>query len=181
MELVDAPTARFLSILSFMSVSFAWGCEPAKKLAGSTPLPEDYAGFAGTIFGYAVSTDSADSADSADPDRSLAISLAISSTSWEFRTGNDWDDAVPVAVYDFVLAEALLVDGVELLPASFEAGASYAGLYGEYADTATRTIAEGGFAGKWIFARNIGPVYVALNGVEYELVTYQNNALDTGI
>lgn len=165
-----ASTVRLLPILTLGAAVVAGGCEQPKELAGGAPLAEDYAGNAGTIFGYAVS------AESADP----LVSLAISSSTWEFRTGNDWDDAVPVASYAMVLDGALVVDGKELLPSSFEAGTSYAGLYGEYADTASRTLTDGSFAGKWIFARNIGPIYIALNGIEYEMVTYQNNALDTG-
>ena len=151
-------------------IAITAGCDDPAKAKGSAPRAGDYAGREGTVYGYAVAQ------DSVEP----LVLLAITPGAWEFRSGNEWDAAVAVATYVATVEAALVVDGVELLPESFEAGESSAGIYGEYADTATHAVSEGTFAGTWIFARDLGPVYVALTGVEYQLVTYQDGLLDTG-
>ena len=146
------------------------GCEESATAKGNTPKAEDFAGREGMVYTYAVTPET---------DTTFLL-LAITADSWEFRTGTDWDEAVSAGLYQVVVDGSLVVDTIELLPGTFSAGDPYEGYYGEYADTASNTVGEGTFAGNWIFARDLGPVHLALNGVEEEMVMYQDGLLDTG-
>ena len=147
-----------------------WGCKDDAGLTGSSTRAEDFAGRVGTVYAFAPYE---------TPDDTPLL-LAMEAASWETRTGEQWDDATLVAVYSVEVGESLLVEGVELLPPSPEAGSVYAGYYGTYEDAVLRTITEGTFMGQWVFARDLGPVHLTINSVELELVSYQDGLLDTG-
>ncbi len=130
----------------------------------------DYAGVPGTRLAYAPG---------ATPD-DVPLWLAILEEAWELREGADWDEAPVWSRHEVTVDGPLRVDGVEFLPAEPRSSSDYTAYYGTFPDTVSTTVSEGELTGSWVFARDLGPVHLAVAGVERDLVYYEYVDEDTG-
>lgn len=130
----------------------------------------DYAGPVGRVLEYA---------DPTDETHLTQLTLVITETSWEFT--DLAGDAVPL-IRDLD-AEGLKVGDELLLPAQLVPGRSEGGVtvgefgdaevyYGTFPDAVTVEVAQGSFAGPHTWARDVGPIALAWNGL-WELVYYE--------
>jgi hypothetical protein len=131
----------------------------------------DYAGSPGTLLLFAPPD---------TPDDVLPLALLLGEGVWTTRLGADWEAGAHLGEYTYTLDGPLVVDGVELVPAEPARAEAATVYYGTFPDAVTTTVAEGNFAGRWIFARGLGPVRVAIEGVERELVYYEYPEHDSG-
>lgn len=137
-------------------------CGEAASTSGAELRAVDYAGEVGTRAQFAPP---------GSPDE-VPLALEIGEGQWTLRLGADWDDATPVSEHAVSTDGALVVDGVELLPAKPAGATDFTTYYGTFPDTVSSTVEEGAFAGHWVFARGLGPVLLTVDGVERELVYY---------
>ncbi len=144
-------------------------CSAEPEGASNERRAVDYAGVVGARLYFAPP---------GTPDE-VPLALEVGEGTWALRMGGDWDEATPLSEHVVDTAGALLVDGTELLPADPGSSTDFTTYYGTFPDTVSSTVGEGSFAGPWTFARDIGPVYLAVEGVERELVYYAY-ARDTG-
>ncbi len=126
--------------------------------------------------------DTADTAPSDTADTAPAppgLSLTIDDANWNLTLSSGEGVALPWSV-----ADGLLVDDTQLLPATVTAGASTGSVevtekgertvwYGTFPDVASVTVSSGSLAGEWAFARDVGPIYAHVGGGDWELVYYQ--------
>ena len=109
--------------------------------------------------------------------------LGRSGPRWELRDGDDWDDGAVLDSFAVDDADGIVVDGVLLLPAVFqkgttEGGAKITGIgphetwYGTFDDTVEVEVSSGRWEGTQRFAATLGPVTVTLDGLAWDLVSY---------
>jgi hypothetical protein len=114
---------------------------------------------------------------SAQGDRLLLLSAG---DRWVLRLGERWRDAAPIASLDVQAEQALVVDGVTLLPpfvgvGEVAEGAEVVGRgehevwYGLFFDTSTVEVADGAWAGTQVFAEGHGPIRLTVSAAAFGL------------
>ena len=137
--------------------------------------PEAYVGEPGSYFELGPATDP----------NSIAFLLEVGEGSWTMKEGESWINGTELFE---VAAESgskgLTVGGTQLLPDSLEEGASGDGVsvvsrgevyvyYGTFPDAVTVEVSGGDWAGRQVFARDIGPIVLTWQGTERELRYYE--------
>lgn len=119
------------------------------------------------------------------PDQTpLLLEVAEDGGAWETRWGARWADAEPRDTFVVVREAGLFVAESQLLPEKISIGATGDGVelidmdahtvwYGTFDDTAIAAVELGRFAGEQVFAREIGPIRLTLDGVGWELAWYE--------
>ncbi|MDP2313515.1 MAG: hypothetical protein Q8P41_11465 [Pseudomonadota bacterium] len=128
--------------------------------------------------GTAAPTDTAPA--EATPSRWLRLAI----DAWTLTEGPDADDSLAIATWPLTAEDGLVVDGTRLLPTNILAGAAADGAtvravapwetrYGTFPEAAEVEVAEGAWAGTQVFAKGVGPVYLTIAGVPWEMVWYE--------
>ena len=119
----------------------------------------------------------------AAPTEAPYLMIEVGTESWELRQGESWNDATSEWTVPFDDSEGLLLDGARVLPAELSEGEEQDGVqvisigdeavyYGTFSLAARCDVPSGAYAGEWIFAPNIGPIQLVVDGVTWEMVTY---------
>ena len=163
-----------IRLVSFAFCGWVLGCAPAPDSDATGNLAADYAGAEGTLFAFAPS---------ALPDE-LPVWLQIGADHWDLRAGEEWSTAEEDAVYDVSLVEGLWVDDAQLLPYRLVEGpvddalevvflGEWETWYGVFPDTVEVMVDADPFTGRWVFAKGLGPIVIAVDGESRELVYYE--------
>jgi hypothetical protein len=143
------------------------GCGGAASFADNPAKAADYLGVEGTLYRFAP----------AEAPDDTPLCLLAWEGAWHTWTGEVALDAATDAVeLPYIVAGALMVDGVELLRAEPGSGSEYTAYYGVFPDTVTQDVDDIAFAGEWVFARGFGPVHTSFAGVARDLVYYEYDA-----
>ena len=103
---------------------------------------------------------------------------------WETRYGSRWSSAEPRDSFDVLRDAGLFVDDQQLLPERISVGATGEGVeisaidahtvwYGTFEDAVIVSVDSGRFTGEQVFAREIGPIALSLDGATWELAWYE--------
>ena len=110
--------------------------------------------------------------------------LRIDATAWTLSEGDDIDTALVVGTFALRTSDGLVVDGTRLLPGRLTEGASADGArvraiapwttwYGTFPRAAEVVVDEGAWKGTQVFAENVGPVHLTLDGASWEVTWYE--------
>ncbi len=112
------------------------------------------------------------------------LMMHIEANSWALREGEEWANADDLGSLTVDTADGLVVDGQLIMPATLEVGAEQEGVevlslgeeqvyYGIFPLSVRTSVPSGRFQGEQIFARDVGPAQLVLDGETWELVYYQ--------
>jgi len=162
-------------------------CGPDKGTASAPEVASSvYAGAVGMSFAFIPA---------GQPDADTLF-VAVREEAWERRIGREWDDAAAVGRWSRSFGEdGLALDGVVVLPGTVTVGSTSGAAtvtaegaravwYGTFPDTVAVQVAEGPLTGEQVFARDIGPIQLTVDGAVWELATYgeaePEEPVDTG-
>jgi hypothetical protein len=150
-------------------------CGPDKGTPSAPDVASSvYAGAVGTSFAFIPA---------GQPDADMLF-VAVRDEAWEVRIGLEWDDAAAVGRWARSFGEdGLALDGVVVLPGTVAVGSTSGAAtvtadgartvwYGTFPETVAVEVAEGSLAGEHVFARDIGPIQLTVDGAVWELATY---------
>ncbi len=120
----------------------------------------------------------------AAPDQGPFLMIEVLASSWELREGPSWTESVSEETVSFSDEDGLSIDGTTVLPAKLSEGAEQDGTtvvsmgdetvyYGTFSLATRTSVPSGRVSGEWIFARELGPIALTLDGDAWELVYYE--------
>ena len=120
----------------------------------------------------------------ADAPEATPWMLAIEEASWELRVGDRWRNAETAGQWTASREDGLWVDASHLLPADPSVGSAAEGVtvvsegehavwYGTFPWTVSVEVEAGPFAGPAVFALDVGPIVLTVEGETRELAGYE--------
>lgn len=164
--------------ISLLLLLAACGSDAARTSGASFAT---YAGEPGRLYELRAPT----LVDTADTATSPSRWLRVADTTWTLTEGPSPDTGSPVATWTTRRERGLFVNDVRLLPANVLSGTSEDGatvravaawdtVYGTFPDAAEVEITtEGTWAGTQVFAEDVGPVFLTIDGAAWETVWYE--------
>ncbi len=150
-----------------------------------------YAGVVGRLYELHPPAGAADDTAAGDTAADTATAppgptrwLRIDATAWTLSEGDDIDTALVIGTFALRADDGLVVDGTRLLPGRLTEGASADGArvraiapwttwYGTFPRAAEVAVDEGAWKGTQVFAENVGPVHLTLDGASWEVTWYE--------